>query len=157
MNKWFPRIGLLGLASCVETHLSEEYLSNHQSKKILANFKRDDESVAFFKSYWLLGMPLCHDVLFHLCYKPSVMEPCLRMQYLRERKAEANFKDTFTYLIMGLILPRTAFAFQLGSLTRNLALNLDIQNEQALNVLENSEIGKVARILMLLAPLAHLF
>lgn len=152
---WFIRsIVTTNVLTCLEAELSDYFLRIDEETRILENYKNNTVSTRFCRKEWFMNEPFTHDVLFHLNSKSSVTDPGLRIQLLRESKKAAPFKDFFTFLLLGVFMPRTSLIASGFNLAKNVSLNFDIRNERCLAIAERAEIGKYCRLLFVCLPFA---
>lgn len=133
-----------------------DYLFKRDAEiQVLKRYGNYNENTKQYLFQWFLNQPLHHDVVFHLNAGSSVLDKPLRRLSLREERKLNSLKDFFTYFVMAIVLPRTGLVVSAVDFARNILMDFDIENEAVIDVLERCQVGRSARLFMMVYPLRY--
>ena len=140
---WLKRIVYLNTFGFLYSEASEALLAKSAEKADLREAGLPVSTVNHVYREHYLNTPMGNDYLYFLTRKKHYI--------VRDRMDVALLKDSCTFLILGVFLPRLAFG--LGCTNQLLRLLLDLQTDpRVVEAIDWVNIGRVSRLLMLVYP-----
>jgi hypothetical protein len=144
-------------ASAMEGELGELVMGKVKEDQIFQTYGNKSIFSDQQRKDWFLAARIGHDVLFQMNPKSSVKDLGLRNKLLMENKHRDHYKDTMTFLLLSIFVPRFAFCMSALTLAKNLSITLGPWGERTTKLQENLELGRYCRLILLGLPLRYLF